>query len=502
MVFFQQPATLKQGNNVTQLTFFLVILFLVNFPAHLPEAGEMREGEPTLVIRGGTLIDGTGAGARENGLIVVSGKRILSVSQNPNQPVPEGARLIDAQGKYILPGLIDGHTHYDGKAAPLYLHYGITSAIDTGNSSPWIYAQKWAIEKGLLPGPRIFTAGPQVNSPPVFLPSVVVEDVDTARTATRQLIEDGSDLIKVYKQLRPEVLQAVIEEAHLHGIPVAGHLAMSAREAVLLGVDSLEHATGVQIATMTDEEKLKEVEEKRYSDPRYMMDHATVTESFYYMQPELFSDLIDLFIEKGTSVSPTLICYWMGATGFEKKYEKEDRAFFADPAYGFVSEWERRTILRAYDHFGRIKAGPKFEQGYKNLQLFLKQFAQAGGKIVAGSDASGYGLAGVSLHRELELLVAAGLTPMQALLGVSRHAAEKVRKWDEVGSVELGKYADLLLLEENPLEDIRNTRKINMVIQNGVVLDTTLDPNFIDKIPLPLLTEDWTKKYEEFLFGD
>ena len=507
MVFFQKPATLKQGNNITQFTFFLVILFLVNFPAHPPEAGEMRGGEPTLVIRGGTLIDGTGAGPRKNGLIVLSGKRILSVSQNPNQPMPKGVRLVDAQGKYILPGLIDGHTHYDGNHAPLYLHYGITSVIDTGMSIPWIYAQKWAIEKGLLPGPRIFAAGPQLNSPPGSLTSkihaaILIENADTARTVTRQVIEDGSDLVKVYKGLRPELLQAVIEEAHLHGVPVAGHLAISAREAVLMGIDSLEHATGIAIALTTDEEKLNEVGEKGYSDVNYLVDAGSHTESFAYMRPELFSDLIDLFIEKGTSVSPTLIAYWLGLTGFEEEYKKEDQAFLADPAYGFVSGWERSWVLRAVDHFGQAQKGPKYEQGYKNLQLFLKQFAQAGGKIVAGSDTAGYTIAGVSLHRELELLVDAGLTPMQALLGATRHAADKVRKWNEVGSVEPGKYADLLILDANPLEDIRNTRKIHMVMQNGVVLDTTLDPDFVDLIQRPTWSEHAVEFYEKLLFGE
>ncbi len=476
----------------------LFVLSVVACSVALAQMAEETGRSPFLIIQGGTLIDGTGASPTSNGRIVVRGNKILSVVGDTDEPLPDGARLVDARGKYILPGLIDGHAHYAGYAEPLYRSNGITSVVDVGNPTPWILSQKWAIERGLLPGPRIYATGSQIDNPPLtFGYGIAVETVEAARSAVRRQVEAGVDAIKVYKKIRPELLRAVIEEAHFYGIPVTGHIAMSAREALLMGIDSIEHAVGIHIPTMRNREKLKEFQEKRYTDVNYLAAHDTVTGSFYYMEPDLVPDLVKLFVEKGTSVTPTLASYWIGGHGFAERYAREDQDLLSSPAYAFVPEFDRRWIMQAHSYFARMKAGPKYRQAYKNLQSFLKQLAQAGGKIVAGTDSTVYEMHGINIHREMELLVDAGLTPMQALLGATRYAAEKVRKWNEVGSVESGKYADLLILDANPMEDIRNTRKIHMVIQNGVILDTELNPNFVNQLPRPARDPE---KLEKLIF--
>ena len=482
-----------------------LVLFLLTVSVCFAQQAEQRTGSPSLVIEGGTLIDGTGTDARENGRIVARGNKILSVLDDANQPLPQGARVVDARGKYILPGLIDGHAHYSGWAAQFYLHYGITTVVDVGNASPWIFAQKWAIENGLIPGPRIYASGAIVDNPPPALYISewhFVETPEQARAAVRHEVAAGADAIKIYKQLRPNLMQAVVEEAHFHGIPVTAHLASSARDAVMMGVDSIEHASGIAIATMTDREKLNEVEQKRYTVRGYLADHATVRGIFSYMKPELVPDLVKLFVEKGTSVTPNLAGYWIGTHRFAEEYKREDEALLADPAYAAVPELARRWIPLAHDFFGRTKTTPRYQQAYRNLQSFLKQFAAAGGKAVVGTDSTSYEMHAVNLHREMELWVDAGLTPMQTLLGATKHAAEKYWKWDEVGSVEPGKYADFVILDANPLEDIRNTRKIHMVIQNGRILDTTLDPNFVDQLPVTPWSEDEVTNLGKLLFED
>ncbi|MFB3067996.1 MAG: amidohydrolase family protein, partial [Acidobacteriota bacterium] len=224
------------------LLFFLLLLSGCSSPTK-QTVGQDQAPAGKIVLRGGTLIDGTGKGPVENATVVIAGNRfevILSgdASQYESEP---NTRVIDVEGKYLLPGLIDGHVHYLGWAAPLYLAQGVTSVLDLGNYTPWILAQKFAVANDLVPGPRIFTSAGQLDSPPGTFPhSVNVSTEEEARAVVREHAGRGVDYIKAYTMIRPELLKAIIEEARAADLVVRGHITVSAREAALFGIASLE----------------------------------------------------------------------------------------------------------------------------------------------------------------------------------------------------------------------------------------------------------------------
>ncbi len=447
-------------------------------------AAPSEEAVEKIVLMGGTLIDGTGRDPMEHAVVVIAGKRIEAILPDGSnyQPEPD-ARVILVEGKFVLPGLIDAHVHYQGWAAPLYAANGITSVVDTGNRTAWILAQRFAIANDLVPGPRIFTCGDLIDSPPgTFSHSVLVSTEEEAREAVKEHVRQGVDCIKIYTALRPPLVDAIIQEAHAANIPVRGHIAISAREAAQFGIDSLEHISGVAIATMDNPEKLQELEERR--NERFYLP-STVAELASYMKPELYGDLISLFIQQNTTIAPTLVPWWMGVHPHNREYEEQDQTLLLDPRLSFIPELARRGMVTRYSQTRRDRADPRFTVGYANMQKFVKSFIDAGGKVVAGSDAIQTAMHGVDLHRELELLVESGLSPSQALQAATRNPAELMRQAHDLGTIEPGKLADVIVVDGNPLQDIRNTRNIELVIKEGKILDIGYDPGFLDLIPRP-----------------
>lgn len=452
-----------------------------------PVAGQDYLPVEKLVLEGGTLIDGTGRPPLENSTVIIAGDRIEKVLAGVGHVHEPGTRVIDIQGKFLLPGLIDGHVHYLGWAAPLYLAHGVTSVLDLGNYTTWILAQKLAVSSGLLPGPRIFTAGGQLDSPPGTFPhAVLVSTEEEARRVVRQHARAGVDFIKAYTMLGPELLEATIDEARSAGLVVRGHITVGAWEAARFGIASLEHMSGIAIATIDDPEKLQEIEERR-TEPDYVM--ATVRELAPLMKSELFEALIQHLIEHDTAISPTLVSWWMGVHPHTTEYEEQDRTLLQDPHLSFIPELSRQSILGRYARARDQRSDPKFQKGYANTQRFIKAFFDAGGTVVAASDTTLGAMPGMDFHRELELLVEAGLSPHQALQAATRVPAQIIGKGRELGTVEPGKWADLIVIGGDPLADIRNTRKIEMVIKGGKIVDTDYDPQFSDLIPRPLSAE-------------
>jgi len=413
------------------LTFGVLLVLLTSTAAAQPPT-------PTLVIRNGTLIDGTGRPPVEGTTIFVSGDRITRVATG-EVTLPAGVRVIDATGLTILPGLMDMHIHHRPWMWPLFLQFGVTTIRDAGSDPDTILRDRERERRGELAAPRIFACGPLLDGdPPVWgtawRGSVALTSVDQARAAAQRLLDRGVDCIKVYARLPSALMRAIVEMATARDVPVTGHVgAVSARDAAEMGVRSIEHASGI----------------------------------IFPMPPEVQELLVRVFVERGTFMVATML---VGENFANLPTIGNTRYPFLslvppDETRGWLN-WRNDFRLRdATDEaFARLRArvAAKAE--------FIQAFHRAGGKVVAGTDTPNpFVVPGVSLHQELERLVAAGLSPMDAILSATSVAAALLRRAD-LGTVEEGKLADLVLVSGNPASDITATRNIRVVIKGGAVV--------------------------------
>jgi imidazolonepropionase-like amidohydrolase len=470
-----------------------------------------------LAITGATLINGTGAPPAPNQTIVIEGPRITAVGPADTVRIPANARTINAAGKFVIPGLIDGHTHWRGWTGELFLNHGVTSIIDLGNTTDWILAARDAEIGGAIRGPRIFTAAggfdrrPSADSStlPRVTPSTAsylsyVNGPASARAAVRALLVKGPDVIKIFGDLTPEELRALTEEAHKVDVPVIGHT-NDVYAAVEGGMDGVTHLWGVSATLMTPDNQ------KKYRE-------GTIASPYAWAEPDKIDALVAFMVKRGTSLNPSLINDLGGVVPQARQFEMADYELLMRPELRYVPLTATLTSLTFWHKLRNYSAalGPypfiestspqvleEFTRGYKNAQEFMRRFAKAGGRIVVGTDAAGSAsVPGLSLHQELELLVDAGLTPMQALQAATRAPAEVIKKDYKLGTVTPKKLADLLILDADPLADIKNTRRINTVIKNGEVVDTRYHRDYsthiseIDDVgvssstqPTPVVTE-------------
>ena len=292
--------------------------------------------------------------------------------------------------------------------------------------------------------------------------------VEEARQAARDLIRKGVDALKVYEGLGAESLKAVVEEAHNAGMEVVGHV-HDARDAALLGMNFLEHMDPIIHSTLGDPARRQAILEERGSIRNALAD----------MDPDLFDPLIELLVSNGVYFNPTLT----RPQPDSREWHDVAGELLRDPSTRFITDARREHWL------AQVQAGrttPDTESVRKTRE-FIRRFAQAGGKIITGPDtgarSSVTNLAGLAMHVEMEALVNAGLTPMQAILASTRWSAEFMRKEADLGTIEPGKLADVILIEGDPLADIRNTQYVRTVILDGKVIDTSLDPEFVNPLP-------------------
>lgn len=447
--------------------------------------GQISSGPAITVIEGGTLVDGNGGAPLKDSVIVIEESRVKAVGAKGSVSYPPHAKIIRADGLTVLPGLIDAHIHSLDFFPPLFLHFGVTTVYDTANPTEWAIAQRDALRTGRIKGPRMFVTGVVIDGPDSSIDRrdayrVHVHTPAEARTLARSLLHRGVDALKVYQHLTPELLRLIVEEAHKAGTEAVGH-SLDAREAILAGLKYIEHTTPIAHATLGDPAKVKAMDERTLRTPEEEMD------------PRLFGPLIDLMVKNGVYFNPTLTRDWIDVHPKRTEWYTIATTLLKDPAYGFIPAARREAWFRTAKGDYSWRQPPDWErteQGLRNVEEFTRRYAQAGGKIITGPDSGpssgAANMAGLAMHVEMEALVDAGLTPMQAIQGSTRWAAELLHKDKELGTLAPGKIADLILIEGDPLADIRATRKIRTVMMDGKVVNSALDPNFRNPIPRPV----------------
>ena len=385
----------------------------------------------TIAIVGATLIDGRGGPVITDSVVIVRGDRIAKIGQRTLTTVPPGAEVIEAKGLTLLPGLIDSHFHIDGDdpLPALYLSHGVTSIRDPGQ---WIEAYD-AARKASAPVPRLFLCGPHLDSPPPAYPndSYIVRDADETRNAVNRFVDDGASAIKVYFRLPLALIRVAIDTAHSRGVPVMGHLEIvDARDAINAGIDGIEHATsfGTALLPLRDAEKYRQAvlgDNNARREGRYK-----VWDAIDLNTPQAKA-LFKLIVDRGVVVSPTLAV-------FERQ------------------PGDKETVALHVHAF-------------KQMEAFVGMAKKAGAKVVVGSHSDvPHAKRGWAYQRELELLVESGLTPMEAIVGGTLENARYFHIEDRLGSIEVGKTADLILIEGDPLKDISKMRRIKRVMLNGI----------------------------------
>jgi imidazolonepropionase-like amidohydrolase len=441
------------------------LIALLWLSAPLMTQVSVRPQSPSLALIHVTVIDVTGAPARPDMTVIVTGDRIVGIGRANAVRVPNNAQVFDATGKFLIPGLWDMHVHLgsyeDGKKELHHLlAYGITGVRDMASPIDDILRLRQETSDRRIVGPHLVVAGPILQAPlPFRVPPLVrtVSDPNGAKNTVDELQGKGVDFIKIGDTLPRAVYLAIAEESTRRHVPFAGHLPVSvtASEASRYGQRSIEHFGsagfhGVLIACSTQEAELSAYVQAALAaamtggdspDTKVLQADFTtrLVESY---DSRKAAALFSLFVKNGTWQVPTLVA--------------------------LRSVWDgKRGQMTAAE----IAAGERVWQ--KDIEM-LTAMRREGVRILAGTDVPiGDGVP--SLHEELVMLVKAGMTPMEALQAATRNPADFLGRLSTEGTVETGKVANLVVLDANPLDDVANTRRVVAVILAGrLMLDSEL----------------------------
>jgi imidazolonepropionase-like amidohydrolase len=414
---------------------------------------------PQLVLTHVSVIDSTANAVRPDQSVVIVNGHIAAIGPSARIKLPKDARIVDGQGKFLVPGLWDMHVHIAGLNAdpawskqvllPLLLANGVTGVRDMGGDLDTLLAWKREIEAGTLVGPHIVACGPfLVGSGSKTAEQYPIANVEEARAAVRDLKRRGAEFIKIISVPSKEVFFAVADEAKKQNIPFAGHLPfqVSAQEASNAGMRSIEHllysAFSLSFSSKEDDLRVRLIAAEDEGDSVAWEQIAHESDATY--DKEKAAQLFQTLKRNGTWVTPTLAS--LDITAHPEDWSADD------PQLAF--------------------APPSLAKQAANDWRLTGELHHAGIPLLVGSDSlDAFVIPGESLHRELGELVRAGLTPAEALSAATRGAATFLGREHDLGTVETGKIADLVLLDGSPLENIANTQRVNAVVRAGVYLD-------------------------------
>jgi len=432
----------------------LLLLGLVGCPS---------SGDGVIALEGATLIDGSGGEPVRDALVLVQQGHIQAVARVNEIAVPRGARVVNLIGKTIIPGLIDAHAHVERWAAQRYLAWGVTTVRDLGASSTdSAIALKNDFDLGSVLGPRMLTSGAMIDgAPPTYAAATAVRTPAEVRRAVDLRAVAGADHVKIYTKFTADLLRPLLDEATTLRLPVAAHLGkIDALTAARAGVTSLEHMAGVVAAASRDPAPYFRAHDQ------FLRGWTTEEMGWAALDSAALARTARALAATRVAIVPTLVAHEMlsrldNPTLLSRPGMEDVPATAA--SVRDVAGLLRRTGWRAAD----LQA---FRRSRARQNQFVREFKRAGGLIAAGSDAANQLLVpGLSLHEELSLLVAAGLTPVEALTAATRKGAELLRA-DSLGRVAPGKVADLVVLDANPAANIAATRRIAWVMLRGRIL--------------------------------
>jgi imidazolonepropionase-like amidohydrolase len=391
-----------------------------------------------IAIKGGNVIDVETGIAFPNGILIIKDGKIEGVHKAAAFPIPQGAQVIDAAGKTIMPGLWDMHAHFEQTEwGPAYLAAGVTTVRDCGNELGFIDAIQQAIDSGKGIGPKILMAGIIDGKGPMSLGIVQADTKEEAIKAVDIYKEKGFDQIKIYSSVKPAIVKAICDEAHKLGLTVTGHIpnGMNLRSGVDSGMNMVNHLQYVYSLMKRNKDRSINFDDSLSKAAiKYIKDHKVV-------------------------IDPTIGVYDLSLRDVKSDITKMEPAFYTLPL----------PLQTQFASTGEDSAThAKFLPMLSSLKVLVKKLYDEGVSVVAGTD---MGFPGFSVAHELELYVEGGLTPAQALKTATLIPAQVMNIANKTGSITAGKDADIIIVEGDPLTNIHDVRNVKVVIKGGKVYD-------------------------------